>query len=188
MKKWLESWHLKNIIMVTLIGVACGLVFWVMDPIYTALTAVLTPLGLAPFTNAILIGFWTMGGPLALMIIRIPGSGLLAEFFGAVVEMLLGGIWGAATLISGLIQGFGSELGFAFTGYKQYNWFGMTLSVITTTVVTFGWELIRHDYAGFSLGMITALFVVSLISVFLFSGVLTMAIAKLLERTHLIEK
>lgn len=188
MKKWLESWHLKNIIMVTLIGVVCGLVFWVMDPIYTALTAVLTPLGLAPFTNAILIGFWTMGGPLALMIIRIPGSGLLAEFFGAVVEMLLGGIWGAATLISGLIQGFGSELGFAFTGYKQYNWFGMTLSVITTTVVTFGWELIRHDYAGFSLGMITALFVVSLISVFLFSGVLTMAIAKLLERTHLIEK
>lgn len=184
----MNKWHLKDIILVTLIGIVCGLIFWIMDPIYTAVTAILTPMGLAPFSGAVLIGFWTIGGPLALMVIKKPGSGLLAEFLGAAVEMLLGGIWGAATLISGIVQGIGSELGFAFTGYKNYGKLGMLLSTFTTTIVTFGYQLIKHDYAGFSFGMIAALFVVSYISVFLFSGVLSMAIAKMLERTHLLDK
>ena len=53
----MNKWHLKDIILVTLIGIVCGLIFWIMDPIYTAVTAVLTPMGLAPFSGAILIGF-----------------------------------------------------------------------------------------------------------------------------------
>ncbi|USS90476.1 ECF transporter S component [Fructilactobacillus carniphilus] len=188
MKRWVSEWHLKNIILVTLIGIITGLIFWIMDPIYTAVTAVLTPLGLAPFAGSILLGFWTMAGPLALLVVRIPGSGLLAELLGSVVEMLLGGIWGASTLISGLIQGVSSELGFAVTGYKNYGWLSVTLTSITTTVITFGYQLIRQDYAGFSVGLIATLFVVALVSVFIFSGVLSLLIARMLERAHLLEK
>ncbi|USS84600.1 ECF transporter S component [Fructilactobacillus myrtifloralis] len=188
MKHWLADWHLKNIILVTLIGIVTGLIFWIMNPIYTAVTALLTPMGLAPFAGAALLGFWTISGPLALLVVRIPGSGLLAELLGSVVEMLLGGIWGAATLISGVVQGVGSELGFAVTGYKNYSWLSVTLTSITTTVVTFGFQLLKHDYAGFSAGLIVALFLVSLVSVFLFSGVLSLLIARMLERAHLLEK
>lgn len=183
----MKKWHLKDIILVTLVGIVCGLIFWIMNPIYTAVTAILTPAGLAPFAGAILLGFWTLGGMLALLVIKLPGSGILAELLGAAVEMLLGGIWGASTLISGVVQGFGSELGFAVMGYRKYNWLGVVLSSITTTIITFGYSLIRQDYAGFSSGLIIALFLVSLVSVFIFSGVLSVAIAKLLERTHLLD-
>ncbi|EKK21036.1 ECF transporter S component [Fructilactobacillus florum] len=187
MKRWFKTWHLKNIILVTLIGIVCGLIFWLMDPLYSLVTALLTPVGLAPFAGATLLGFWTMAGPLALLVLRRPGAGLLAEFFGAAVEMLLGGIWGAATLVSGLIQGSGSELGFALTGYRRYDWLGTSCSVITTTIVTFGWELIKQDYAGFGFWMLVAMFLVSLLSVFLFSGLLPKSIANLLQRSHLLD-
>ncbi len=35
--------------------------------------------------------------------------------------MLLGGQFGAGAILSGLIQGIGSELGFTFTGYRHYD-------------------------------------------------------------------
>ncbi|HEY0358295.1 MAG TPA: ECF transporter S component, partial [Mycobacteriales bacterium] len=38
----------------------------------------------------------------------------------ASVEALLGGQWGLATLISGLVQGLGAELVFALFGYRRY--------------------------------------------------------------------
>lgn len=63
-----------------------------------------------------------MAGPLTGFVVRTFGSAFVGEFLGAAVEVFLGGQWGAGAFISGLVQGIGSELGFAFTGYKRYDW------------------------------------------------------------------
>ncbi|MCM6795981.1 ECF transporter S component [Levilactobacillus brevis] len=182
----MKNWHLRDIILVTILAIFMGVIFWALNPVYTLLAAALAPLGLQPLANEILLGVWVMAGPLAGFIIRIPGAATLGEFLGAVVEMFLGGIWGASTLISGAIQGLGAEIGFAATGYKRFGWGSLALSTLTTTIVTFAWDLLRSGYATYHLNFLLLLFVVRLLSVFFFGGVLTKLIANLLIRVHVL--
>lgn len=183
-----NAWHLRDIILLTLIAIFFGVIYWVIGPLYNLLTVALTPVGLGPAANDILIGVWVMAGPLAGYVFRKVGAATLGEFLGAVVEMFFGGQWGASTMISGVIQGLGSELGFALTGYKRYDWTSLGLSVVTTTIVTFGWDLFRNGYAAYHIGLLVALFVIRLASTFIFAGVLTRAITNLLDRTHLLSR
>ncbi len=92
-----QRWSLRNIILIALIAIFCGLIFWGgAGFLYTALTVALTPLGMAPYANDILMGgLWCMAGPLTGYIIRIPGSAFLGEFLGSAVEVFLGGQWGS---------------------------------------------------------------------------------------------
>ncbi|MFC6205960.1 MULTISPECIES: ECF transporter S component [Levilactobacillus] len=182
----MKGWHVRDIIFVTILAIFMGTIFFVTGPLYTVLAAALAPAGLQPLANELLLGIWVMAGPLAGFIIRIPGSATLGEFLGAVVEMFFGGIWGASTLISGALQGIGSELGFALTGYKHYGWFTLALSSLTTAIVTFGWDMIKNGYASYHLGFMALLFVVRLLSIFFFGGVLTKLIANLLVRAHVL--
>ncbi|KRK36187.1 ECF transporter S component [Levilactobacillus parabrevis] len=183
----MKRWHIRDIILVTIIAIFMGVIFWAIGPVYTILAAALAPFGLQPLANELLLGIWVMAGPLAGFVIRIPGAATLGELLGAVVEMFLGGIWGASTLISGVLQGFGSELGFIFTGYKRYGWFTLAMSTLTTTIVTFAWDLIRNGYTAYHLPFLLLLFVVRLLSVFVFGGVLTKLINNLLVRAHVLK-
>ncbi|GAT17870.1 ECF transporter S component [Secundilactobacillus silagei] len=185
--KYSNAWHLRDIILLTLIAIFFGVIYWIVGPVYNLLTVALTPVGLGPAANDILMGIWVMAGPLSGYIFKKVGSATLGEFLGSVVEMFLGGQWGASTMISGIVQGIASELGFTFTGYKRYDWFSLNLSVLTTTIVTFGWDMIRNGYAKYNIGLLIALFVIRLISTWIFAGVLTKAIVKLLDRTHLMQ-
>lgn len=182
----MKRWHIRDIILVTILAIFMGVIFWVIGPLYTVLSAALAPFGLSPLANELLLGIWVMAGPLAGFIIRIPGAATLGELLGAVVEMFLGGIWGASTLISGVVQGFGSELGFIFTGYKRYNWPTLVLTALTTTIVTFTWDLFRSGYAAYHIPFLLLLFAVRFASVFVFGGVLTKLINNLLVRAHVL--
>ncbi|WP_125547710.1 ECF transporter S component [Levilactobacillus lindianensis] len=183
----MKRWHIRDIILVTILAIFMGVIFWAITPLYSALTALFAPMGLQPLANEILLGVWTMAGPLAGFVIRIPGAATLGELLGAVVEMFLGGVWGASTLISGVVQGFGSELGFMATRYRHYNWVTLTLSALTTTLVTFAWSLAREGYSAYHLGFLLLLFAVRFASVFVFGGILTKLITNLLDRAHVLK-
>lgn len=181
-----NSWQLRDIILMTLIAIFFGVIYWIIGPLYNILTIAMIPFGLGPAANDILMGIWCMAGPLDGYIFRKVGASILGEFLGSFVEMFFGGQWGASTLIYGIIQGAGSELGFALTGYKHYDWISLFLSVLTTTIVTFGWDLFRNGYINYSVSLLLILFIIRLISIFIFAGVLTRSIAGLLDRTHLL--
>lgn len=185
--KVFRPWHLKDIILVTLIGAFCGAIFWGSAFIYNIVAAILTPLGLLPYAAAATIGFWTMAGPLAAMVIRIPGSAILGELLGSFVEMVLGSEWGVADLLSGFLQGLGSELGFAVLGYKNYGWLSVFTTSLTTTIFSFGWTFVKDGYGNFGFLMNLSLFVVWFASVFIFSGVLPYLVNRLLERSHVLD-
>ncbi len=130
------KWSLREVILMALIGIGFGVIYFIMDPIYAALDAVLVPMGLHPYAIAITIGPWMMAAPLASYLLKRVGAGLIGEILAATGEALLGGYWGVATIISGFIQGIGSELGFTLTGYKSWK-LGLILSTLTGTAVTF---------------------------------------------------
>jgi energy-coupling factor transport system permease protein len=182
-----NSWSLRNIILLTLISIICGVVFFATGFLYDSLSVALTPFGLAPLANDLLLGLWIMAGPLAGFIFKRPGASLLSELIGSIVEMFIGGQWGAATLISGLEQGIASELGFAATKYKHFNWLSVVATTISTTIITFIWDWFQNGYNQYSFHLLIILFLVRFTSVFIFGGLLAKIITNMLEKSNIIK-
>jgi len=185
--KWVKSWYLSDIILLALIGIFFGAIFMGTNYVYDVLTAALTPFGLSGLANELLLGLWCMPGMLAGYLLRLKGASVLGELLASIVEMFFGGQWGITTLISGVVQGFGSELGYIVTRYKHYDWIGLTSAAFTTTLVTFGWDLARSGYAKLQLWLLVLYFVVRFISMLVFGGILTKAITDLLDRSHVMK-
>lgn len=183
-----RQFHLRDIILLALISIIFGVIYFAAGLVYNALTVLLTPIGYGPMANDITMGIWCMAGPLAGFMFRLPGASFLGEFLGAAVEMFLGDQWGAANLISGAVQGIGTELGFTITFYKLYNWLTILAVALTTTIITFGWDWIRNGYNHFAVQMVIIMFIVRFLSIFLFSGVLNKLIVDLLDRAHVIKR
>ncbi|TPR40976.1 ECF transporter S component [Apilactobacillus micheneri] len=182
-----KTWNLRNIILLTLISIICGIIFFATGFIYNSLSLMLTPFGLAPFANDILIGLWIMAAPLASFIFKAPGASILSEVLGSIVEMFLGGQWGASTMISGFIQGVASELGFTLTKYKHYDWIGIISTTLTTTIITFIWDCFKNGYSAYSIHMLILLFITRMISIFIFSGILTKLVTNMLTKSNVIK-
>lgn len=181
------TFHLRDIILLALIAIIFGVIYYAAAFVYNGLTVLLTPTGYGPVANDITMGIWCMAGPLAGFLLRLPGASFLGEFLGAAVEMFLGDQWGAANLLSGVVQGVGTELGFTVTGYRVYNWLTVILTSITTTLVTFAWDWFRNGYSHFAPTMLIVMLVVRFLSMLLFSGILVKLIVNLLVRAHAIK-
>ncbi len=176
-----KKFHLQDVILIALIAIAFGAIFVGTDWLYNFVYLII-----GPFANEALFGLWIMAGPLAAYLIRVPGSAVIGETLGAAAEVLFGGIFGAAALISGIVQGIGSELGFALWRYKNWGWASLITSAITTTIVAFGYEFFKSGYNKYSFLMIVALFTVRLISDLFFGAVLVKGIFSLIERSSVL--
>jgi energy-coupling factor transport system permease protein len=108
-------WRTVDIIVVAIIAVAFGVVFWAWD---AYVWVWLGPLG-NPW-EYIVSGMWLMPAVVAPLIVRKPGAGLFAEIVAAVVSVVLGSQWGLDTLLSGFVQGAGAELVFGFLMYRSF--------------------------------------------------------------------
>ncbi len=74
---------------------------------------------------AAICGGFYIAGPLCGYIIRKPGAATLAETMNGVAQVLSGNPNGIMVLAAGFLQGFMSDVGFAYYGYKKW-----TLSVL----------------------------------------------------------
>jgi energy-coupling factor transport system permease protein len=110
-------WRVVDVVVVSVIAVACGVLFiaWiaVSNLFGDAVQLVL------PGFQGILNGPWLIAGPLAALIVRKPGAALYAEFVAAALELLVPA-YGASVLLSGLVQGLGSELVLALLLYRSW--------------------------------------------------------------------
>src|SRR5712672_3612009 len=75
---------------------------------------------------AAICGGFYISGPLCGYIIRKPGAATIAETMNGVAQVLSGNPNGVMVLGAGFLQGFMSDIGFAFYGYRKW-----TLSVIS---------------------------------------------------------
>lgn len=183
-KKKKKTWALKDVIFLAVIGIFFGIIYQVWSYAYYAMAA--TPL--KPFANDATLGVWIMAGPLAGVLIQKIGSSVIGEMLAAAVEMLLFSSWGASTLISGFVQGIGSELGFAATGYRDWGRRGLFLSTLFTTIITFVWDLAQSGYMEYGFGLLVALFAVRFVSIGFFAGVLVYLIAKMVEKSGVMKR
>lgn len=113
----LTRWRTVDIVTAPVLGVAFGVLFWGWDFVYNALSPLFTVL--APLQSST-SGIWFIGGVVGALVIRRPGAALFVEVLAAFVEMVLGGQWGATTMVSGILQGIGAECVFALFAYRAF--------------------------------------------------------------------
>jgi energy-coupling factor transport system permease protein len=111
-------WRVVDIVVASVIAVACAVVFLVWNVGYEAPSAVLTPL--LPGLQGLLAGPWLVAGVLGGLIIRKPGAALYTELVAAIISALIGNQWGPLTIVSGLVQGLGAELVFLVFAYAVW--------------------------------------------------------------------
>ncbi len=114
----LTSWRTVDLLTVAFVGAAFGIAYWGWGLAYeapaTAISAGFPPL------SGLFAGPWFMAGVVGGLVIRRPGAALACEVIAALVSMLPGTQWGATTLVSGIVQGVGTELAFAILGYGAF--------------------------------------------------------------------
>lgn len=111
-------WRVVDIVIAAVIGVACGVIYFVWNQLYNPLTEPLKLL--LPGLNSVLYGVWLLAGVAAGLIVRKPGAALFGSLVAAAFSATLGAAWGPLTLESGLVQGLGAELAFAALLYRRW--------------------------------------------------------------------
>ena len=126
-RKHRNKWRAVDIVVVAIIAVASGVIFWGVGIIYTAPAAILG--AVTPGFEGLLNGLWLFAGPLAAIIVRKPGVALFAETLASAVELTMGNQWGVGgSLILGIMQGLGTEIGFAIFMYRKWTPLSMAVS------------------------------------------------------------
>lgn len=143
------TWRPVDIITAAVLGVACGVIFWIWNIVggagYNAFDA------LTPGLGGLVTGMWVMAGVLGGLIIRKPGAALLVETLAASVSAVLGSQWGWTTLLSGLAQGLGAELVFAVFLYRRFTLLLAVAAGIAASVLEWGLELFTYGHLAMSL-------------------------------------
>lgn len=162
---------LKNILMIAITSLLFAVVY--LGAVYAgaALTSVLTPLGLGIFGYEPFYGIWFMAAVFTTYVMQLRGVGIIAELLAALLEVLMGNMFGPIVFVSGLLQGLGAELGFAAFSYKAYSLKSTLLAATGATVVSFIWTGIRQQYWTFVPTVVLGIFVVRLMSALLICGV-----------------
>jgi energy-coupling factor transport system permease protein len=139
-------WRTRDIVIVAIIGVAFGVVFWAWNLAWTPLAAVFA---FAPWAQDLLYAVWLVPAVLAPLIVRKPGAALFAEMVAAGVEAFMGGQWGADTLLSGFVQGAAAELIFAFTLYRSWSYPVIALAALASAAAAWihDWVIYYPDVA-----------------------------------------
>ena len=110
-------WRTLDIVVVAVLGVAFGVVFWAWNFAWGAtdpLFAAVKPL------QYLISGVWLLPAVIAPLIVRKPGAAIFGEVVAATVSALLGNVWGLDVILSGLVQGAGAELAFALLMYRSW--------------------------------------------------------------------
>jgi energy-coupling factor transport system substrate-specific component len=142
-------WRGVDLITAAMLAVGFGVMFWGFDtfvyPVLSLVTANFPPAG------ELMLGVWLIAAVVGALVIRRPGAALFTELVAANVELFLGNKWGAAVLLSGVLQGLGVELAMALFRHRRY---GVVVAVLGSVlsavfeIVFFEWESYVADFSS----------------------------------------
>jgi len=141
-----------------------------------------------PLAGAALQGAFMWSYILAFFLVRKPGAMLIVAVLDTAVEALLGNPSGIATIGWGVTQGLAAEVVLAICNYRFFNWFslgvaGAAASQFGTvwTAYLFGWDTTPEVVSQYWIAA-----PINLVSGFILSGLLGLALGKMIARTGLV--
>ncbi|GAA3002332.1 ECF transporter S component [Microbacterium aurantiacum] len=183
-----HRWRVVDIVVASVLGVACGLVFLLWNVAYRGPSAFLEPL--LPGLQGLLDGPWLFAGVLGALIIRKPGAAVYTELVAAAVSALtlVGNTWGAfLTLEAGLVQGLGAELIFLAFFYRRWSLPVAVLAGIGAALLG-GVNNLLLWYAGADITFVVVYLISTMISGAVIAGALSWAIARGLAATGALDR
>jgi energy-coupling factor transport system permease protein len=139
----LMRWRGVDLITAAMLAVAFGVMFWGFDtfiyPILGTATAGFPPVG------ELMLGVWLVPAVVGALVIRRPGAALFTELVAANVELFLGNKWGAAVLLSGVLQGLGVELALLLFRHRR---FGLVVAVLGG-VLSAVFEIVFYEWYSY---------------------------------------
>lgn len=170
----MKKLSLTDIIVLIVIGIVFGLIMRMWDELYSVVKPML------PTLRQLLYGMWFMVGPFAYLVVRKPGSALLASLAGASLSAFFGN--GMEVFIYGFVQGLGAELIFAAFRYKKFSLAVAGLAGIASCLGSFLLDL-GFAYADLEPWALIVKYGLRVISAFIFTGIFAYYIVKALEKT-----
>ncbi|GAB3796154.1 ECF transporter S component [Virgibacillus kimchii] len=178
-----NQWKLKEIVLMSALGVIFGLIYLGFYLIGQGFRNVLAPFGLGQFGYEIIFGIWFIVSIIAAYIIRKPGVAFTSELIAGIVQVLLGTTAGPQLILGAAIQGAGAELAFALTKWKDYRLRILVLAGMGAAVFSFVWNLYSSGNIALAPWLLVSMFIVRLMSGALLAGVLGKWISDQLAKT-----
>ncbi|MFD1722726.1 ECF transporter S component [Amnibacterium endophyticum] len=184
-------WRVVDIVVASVLGVACGFLFIAWNVGYQGPSNLLTPV--LPGIQGLVNGVWFIAGPLVALVVRKPGAALYGELLAAVVSALVGNQWGATVLVSGLMQGIGAEILFAVLGYRVWTWWSALLAGALAGVGASVYDLslipgLAGYYAGSSPQFAVVYLIAQAVSGAVLAGLLAWVLVQALARTGVLAR
>ncbi len=177
-------WQLKDLMLMVVMGVVFGFVYWALVQAWNGLAIVMGPAG--DLAQHVLAGGWLIVAPIVIAIVRRPLAGIVAEILASVVEVIfLGSPVGPTLMIAAAIQGLGSELPFFATRYRRFGWTVFALSGLLGAGLVFAYSAFRAGWYGQDI--IWLRLVVHLVSGVVLGGLLAKVTVNGLVRTGVVD-
>lgn len=180
-----KRWRVVDIVVASVIAVASAVVFFAWNIAHSGVTAPLK--AFLPGLQALDGGMWLFAGVLVALIIRKPGAALYGEFVAAAVSALLGGEYGATVLLSGLVQGLGTELVFLLFFYSSWRVGVAILAGIGAGIAKAVFELIVW-YPGADTLFMVVYTIASIVSGAIIAGLLSWFAVRGLAKTGALDR
>lgn len=180
------SWRIVDIVVASVIGVAASLIFVAWNTLYAGPWKILSTA--LPGSEGLVNGVWLFAGVFGALIIRKPGAALYIELLASIVSGLIGNQWGGfATILIGIVQGLGAEIGFALFGWKVWNFATASFAGALTGVGCAAYSLVG-DYAGYAAQFKWLYMGSSVVSGFIIAGMCSWLLMKAVAKTGALSK
>jgi len=184
----IKNWRLKDVILSSILGalfaaICLGTVLLLIGPA----VPVFAVIGLGGLEFEIVFGIFLFSATFAPYIMQKPGVATIVGLLTGFIQVLLGSPFAATVWLSGLVQGFGAEVGFALFGYKKWNLVSMLVAATGATVASFllAWQ--RGTWRVMATEIVLMRFVIRWISALIISGFLSKLLADRLAKAGVLK-
>ena len=177
-------WSLKDLVLLVVLGVVFGFLYWAFVQAWTGLSILMGPAG--DLSQHVLFGSWLLVAPLAIAITRRPFAGIIAEVLASVIEVVfLGSAVGPLLFVSAAIQGAGSEIPFALNRYRSFGWLTYAASGLLGAGLVFFYSAFRFGWYGQEI--FVARLGIQLLSGIILGGLLAKVIVDALSKSGVLD-
>ncbi|MDR2366615.1 MAG: ECF transporter S component [Deltaproteobacteria bacterium] len=180
-----KPWKLREAILVGIVSVVFGVIYLAAVYLGIFLSTLVSPLGLAPLANEPIYGIWFMASTFIAYFVRKPGAAVVTEVLAALLEVLMGNMYGPLVLVSGTVQGLGAEVVFMATSYKNHGLGVMAVAGMGSGLASFVIDFFISGFGLLSIGFLAVMLPIRLLSSAFFCGLVSLRLATGLERTGL---
>lgn len=173
-----KGWTTRETVVVAVSSVVFGMIYLAWVQLWLLAQGLIGPIAMD-----IVFGLWFAGSTFNAYVVRKPGVAFATAMIAVITELLAGNPAGLILLITGLVQGAGSEIPFALTRWRRYSWSVLLTSGGMAAVMSFGYNWIIFDYQNLDTGLLIAMFIIRIASGMLLGALLPRSFANMVRST-----